>query len=548
MVIIKKKDSSDQPDLVHLRNVIAKYNLEDTNIGRDLLSRVHRNDWNLSTRLLGRTNKKRTDDNLAKILSESRFHWRGDPYMLYLAKSNLDNTDIHQDLNPLDYAAIDLVGRRFNDVTPKAYHVETNNQDSSEDTIDEHWWGCPKHEHPIELSDESDISCDICKEDIAKGSPRYNCTDKCQYNVHTTCAISPPVRTTEALYVEYEKSSERVPNLPFPDNPYSLVKHYFLKLESKAHEINHFIHHHQLVLFNQVAEETGLSLSGVLIKLQKKFKLTCKLCGQLITEVPFYRCPEECCLNFMVHEWCAYLPTMLKKSPCHTQHPLILKPKYSQLTGCLGLFKCDACDLWCNGFSFSCYEFDFHVDINCAFLLKNIKHSAHPLHPLRFSPFRIQNKLKKCVACSVKLDDGIFVYQCFKCNFFIHTECSLLPRKIKHRYVKNSYKLTYSPPRTNLDYLCDICEEEIDINQWFYDCDPMVVSVHAAFGGCVKPYNKVLRLIRIGNHPHGFSLISATKQETIFSVCQKPVSTFPFFKCSTCGISVDSWCVLGFII
>ncbi|GKD63897.1 hypothetical protein Tco_1306005 [Tanacetum coccineum] len=144
-----------------------------------------------------------------------------------------------------------LVGRRFNDVTPKACHVETNNQDSSEDTIDEHGgdvesssccdtayesikhlshdhelklahvkesflrlsspktvltWErnvdtlalfSPKHEHPIELSDESDISCDICKEDIAKGSPRYNCTDKCQCNVHTTCAISPPVRTTE---------------------------------------------------------------------------------------------------------------------------------------------------------------------------------------------------------------------------------------------------------------------------------------------------------------------------------------------------------------
>ena len=54
-----------------------------------------------------------------------------------------------------------------------------------------------KHEHLLELSDESDIVCDMCAKDIAKGSPRYNCTDKCQYNVHTTCAISPPVRTTE---------------------------------------------------------------------------------------------------------------------------------------------------------------------------------------------------------------------------------------------------------------------------------------------------------------------------------------------------------------
>ncbi|KAM7500118.1 hypothetical protein LguiA_024532 [Lonicera macranthoides] len=182
-------------------------------------------------------------------------------------------------------------------------------------------------------------------------------------------------------------------------------------------KLNHFSHDHPLLLFD--GEIGSASRGKVSCSLYRRVddETLCDACVKpVLTTTPFYRCEEsttQC--NFFLHKCCAELPMEIKHSLI-SELPLIFLPKCPEF---FGLFICNGCDYFCNGFIYNCGNGRYCLDVTCAFLPRIVKHVAHPYHVLFLIKisFFADNNSKRCNACSQLVDRTVFVYSCDTCGF-----------------------------------------------------------------------------------------------------------------------------------
>ncbi|KAK8514589.1 hypothetical protein V6N12_057489 [Hibiscus sabdariffa] len=237
--------------------------------------------------------------------------------------------------------------------------------------------------------------------------------------------------------------------------------------------IKHFSHPHNLTLNSKVTDD----------------KL-CDCCMKPILE-QFYSC-EEC--DISVHKTCLELPRK-KQHPLHP-HPLTLLEKHPNFGG---LFFCDGCHQRCHGFTYSCEQCEFNLDVRCGSLSNILKHKSHE-HPLVFS------QGTKCSACGYS-NEGL--YSCSDCNFSLDFACASLPNTTRHKNHEHPLDLTYQDEADQI--YCNICEEGIGPNRWFYCCKACDFYGHPKCASEQYPYIKLGRTYPYEAHPHPVAFVHKAK-------------------------------------
>ncbi|KAJ0639242.1 putative chromatin regulator PHD family [Helianthus annuus] len=220
----------------------------------------------------------------------------------------------------------------------------------------------------------------------------------------------------------------------------------------------------------------------------KRIQLLCDVCVRPITNGPIYVCDNEGQCNFVLHEWCSRLPAELKDHPAHHQHTLVL---HSKAPGkFFGVFRCDICWLHCNGFAYCCMDCNnFIIDVECAFLPKEITHTIHPNHLLSRVYHEEWNNW--CRICSFSIPKNNFLFDCRTCNDFrLHLKCALLiPETTRNKCDKHPMKLSYFPIENHKsDYFCEVCERELNPERPFYHCRECMQSMHTACAPSILQY------------------------------------------------------------
>nr|GEX19226.1 zinc finger, PHD-type [Tanacetum cinerariifolium] len=215
--------------------------------------------------------------------------------------------------------------------------------------------------------------------------------------------------------------------LPFPDQTYSILQHWLSKVSgSRAGETS------ERSLMNHISHQHVLSL-------------------------------------------CTRLPAELPNYPGHPQHKLFFVSEFPR--NVFGIFYCGHCESYCNGFAYGCTECDYYIDVNCGFIPEEITHEAHPDHIL--SRCDRESVRKPCVT-DCRYYGSKFSFSCGSCDFYLHSGCALsLPGIINHKVDKHPMKLTYGPVENHKsEYFCEVCEEELNPNLWFYHCHECAYSIH----------------------------------------------------------------------
>ncbi|KAJ0861507.1 putative chromatin regulator PHD family [Helianthus annuus] len=447
--------------------------------------------------------------------------------------------------------------------------------------IQNHTDGTFTHSHPLTLAYSFPYSeyrakfgprCRVCDDRLIYSHIWIYKCDKCLYFVHVDCATSKrepfmSIFQTASLGKTYKNFKEdEHPNLlhcPFQDEGDNLLKRYMsnqheLIGDSKQDEgemLTHASHQHPLVLFDKQTP-AGVSLHDPM----KRIQLLCDGCVKPIMTVPFYVCcqydDKQCC--FVLHEWCAKLPPQVQEYVGHPEHTLFLLPKIPSKF--FGVFECAVCELPSNGFSYGCTICDFYVDINCAFIPKEITHDAHPNHLLSIvKPLANED----CKACRypVRWRNRNLVFHCPSCNFYVHVECALLlPRVIKHKFDKHPLNLRYEPAENHIsEYFCEICEDKLIPWEWFYHCTICAQSMHAACvplilqceqntyadnRKCVYEFLNVKfgGTLEIKDHPHRLAFVQGLESDGRCSKCFRRLQYKMIFKCLECEYALDFEC------
>ncbi|PWA58000.1 zinc finger, PHD-type [Artemisia annua] len=443
------------------------------------------------------------------------------------------------------------------------------------------------HPHPLILSysfpiqDQKDQyfpKCRVCKSGFYDSANTwiYKC-EKCRYYAHIPCAKSRGA--INRLLIKNYKDSDYpdLLHLPFPDESYSIPKHMFAKLvehgkfgADEGNYVKHNFHPHPLILVRTECNDiTSIPTSSKTTVISchnpmKKVQLLCNACVRPVTSVPFYKCVNDDC-NFVLHEWCTQLPTQVEKYPGHPEHTFILHPNAPNKF-LSSVFRCDVCQLECNGFVYSCVEcYHYHIDVTCCFMPQNITHEAHSGHLLSRS-FKREH-LTSCLICK----DSIYPFQrsfaCDTCkDVVVHVGCALLlPREIRHKYdKKHPMRLSYLPIENHKsEYFCEICEKALNPEKCFYHCYECAWSIHTFCAphilqsessvsdrdvdGLKGPYMFVN--IKFGGiykferrHPHPLSFVQGIESDGPCSNCGYAVKYHPILKCQKCKYVIHFVC------
>ncbi|KAL8242873.1 hypothetical protein R6Q59_013175 [Mikania micrantha] len=357
--------------------------------------------------------------------------------------------------------------------------------------------GCFFHAHPLILTysfptvDQEarfDPLCRVCDDSFSNKENlwMYKC-EKCRYYIHMHCGYIKCIDSDTP-----SKNYEEDPNilhLPLRDETYKIINEFFFKEGNKETTIIHKSHPHPLTLVdagrNDITSMRPIS--------SRTTKYICNGCTRPIMDtVPFYMCTSAYD-DFMLHECCTRLPVKLQGHRHFPEHTVLLSRK-RRYKNDLDLFFCIDCGEISNGFAYHCDECNLDFDIFCA-LKCRAKHSSHPhlLSRVRSGP----TTKDYCRMCLIRFSDEETSLTCELCAFHIHPECGLLfPKTIRHKYDKHPMTLTYGPVENHGgDYFCEVCEEELNPNAFFYHCQECHQSIHL---GCApldpqhKAYIKAL--------------------------------------------------------
>ncbi|GKD54932.1 zinc finger, PHD-type containing protein [Tanacetum coccineum] len=129
-----------------------------------------------------------------------------------------------------------------------------------------------------------------------------------------------------------------------------------------------------------------------------------------------------------------------------------------------------------------------------------------------------------------------FSFSCRSCDFYLHSDCALfLPRIINHKLDKHPMKLTYGPVENHKsEYICEVCEEELNPNIWFYHCHVCAYSLHTRCAPLIVNYEAAIRSRRclyeylnikfggnynIKGHEHSVSLVLGSRADGECPIC-----------------------------
>ncbi|GMP40929.1 hypothetical protein CsSME_00011203 [Camellia sinensis var. sinensis] len=394
-------------------------------------------------------------------------------------------------------------------------------------------------------------TCRICEDSKEEGRFWLYVCIGCMYCIHVKCSTKTKERES-AIEVENIDEANLI-HLPMADDSISAIDLFFKQISmgdnKRETELNHFSHHHPLILFDAQGDNNLCYENELLILNDLNKDKICNACVRKIS-APFYSCGL---CDFFLHQWCAELPNELEH-PFHP-HKLILLKKPPEPRG---LFYCEGCEYYCDGFAFKCIEEEcmnycnYHLDVKCAFLPKAIIHKVHE-HPLF---------LKKdctsagCAACPRRV--WISAFGCDICNFNLHYTCALLPDTIKHRYDEHHpFRLIYAPIQDGpVEYICEFCEDEIDPNWWFYHC---IDCDQSACAKCICVERKEDHNIKWGStynfdsHSHCLICVPMTDRSLSFNCayCHERANPYSHvgriasarsFKCEQCNIMLHPHC------
>ncbi|KAJ0754181.1 putative chromatin regulator PHD family [Helianthus annuus] len=426
------------------------------------------------------------------------------------------------------------------------------------------------HRHPLTLSysllDQLyDCECRICGVKLEDEHLIYKCS-KCMYYVHPDCttqnqiepfmfALLPGLGKNEKNFKDVDHPN--LVHLPVDDETHILSHQIFdgeigvVWRDGKGH-LRHSFHKHPLVL---ISNDTTTSLHDPM----KRIKLLCNACIKPITKMPFYKCSKrDGSCKFVLHDWCIRLPKQLRNHGPHPQHSLRLYIFFDNLSG----YKCEACGLPCNGFFYVCFECEYVIDVNCAFMPKEITHEAHANsnHLLaRVDGGSSSRSKMECGACRVSIAESERYFRCTSCDFYLDCRCALhLPKTIRHKYDKHPLQLSYSPVEDHKSrYFCEVCEEELDPGKWFYHCAECAQSIHSACAplilqseqganslydseGVYKYINFKFGAVREFQwlHQHPMSLALGTENDGLCGTCKSKLQSHVIWKCLHCDFFV----------
>nr|GEW52034.1 zinc finger, PHD-type [Tanacetum cinerariifolium] len=314
--------------------------------------------------------------------------------------------------------------------------------------------------------------------------------------------------------------------LPFPDQTYSILQHWLSKVSG-----------------SRTGETSERKLNHI------RIELLCNGCVRPIMDVPFYKCEDQRC-DFVLHEWCTRLPAELPNYRDHPQHTLVFISKVPH--NLFGIFDCKNCYSICNGFAYGCTECDYYIDVNCGFIPEEITHEAHPDHILSWC--EQESMRTECVVEGRYYPGSNFSFSCRSCDFYLHSTCALfLPGIINHKLDKHPMKLTYGPVENHKSkYFCEVCEEKLNPNLWFYHCHecanslhtrcaPVIVNFEAAINYDYKSLYEYLNIkfggsYNIKGHEHSVSLALGSDADGICPICRYGLKNRTIVKCLNCKL------------
>ncbi|EOA23168.1 hypothetical protein CARUB_v10016829mg [Capsella rubella] len=292
-----------------------------------------------------------------------------------------------------------------------------------------------RHDHRIYYNHylgAGDWKCGVCNKEINWTCGAFSCAKCSDFAIHPRCLTRFGIWDGTEL--------EGVPE----NNPE--VKSFEV---NKEEEIKHFSHEKHLL---KLKEESGANDEY----------LSCKSCNYPIYTGLFYSCME--CDNFNLHEKCASLPQ--KKIDAFYNMPTTL------ITNDARIFICNACQDVFQGFRYTSDDRKTILDVRCGSISEPFVHESHPFHSLY-----INHAAKDlfCNACGV---NSPMVLSCEECEFVLDIKCAVLPKIAKHKNDKDHFLSLCYGEKTSEQYWCEICEEEVNPEKWFYSCDDCGITNH----------------------------------------------------------------------
>ncbi|XP_051134157.1 uncharacterized protein LOC127253553 [Andrographis paniculata] len=394
---------------------------------------------------------------------------------------------------------------------------------------------CITYDLPVESAKfQKSEDCSICEKKLSSiKSGIYFCTT-CDYNVHISCATRDS--STYHSVLNQDVASGLV-HLPMPDENTSLMQ-CLLKNKNGQNSIGAFeedqkilkkknIHEHDLILHEKY-DDGGSN--------DPCRSYVCNACIEPIVLPPFYSCSQ--CDDFCLHTCCAKLPSEfnnaihgLLSSGCknrpYTLLPTLMPRNFFSRYWCTGCFR------YCNGFTYNCDNCETTMDVRCALLPEAITYEGHgKSHILFLSYTPTSTSGRACQGCNTSIQQQLF-YKCCSCsNFELHVLCALLPLNVSHKRDRHPLKLSFSKISTiqsDRDF-CEICEESMDTECWYYHCKECDTLFHIRCIPCVGEYSMIKfgGSIRLRGHVCS-SPLTSTRLLTSYS-----------FTCSLCEEVIDS--------
>lgn len=391
------------------------------------------------------------------------------------------------------------------------------------------------HEHPLILGEEEEkdviVTCAACGDDCSS-SRIYGC-EECEYFLHESCANLP--REMEHLYHAEHPLKLQVATYNYCDFCERSIEGFTYRCDECDFDLDIGCARMPSVrpgTTKQVEDEDVkkkfFGHDHALTRSAKKEEegVVCSACEKRCTGL-IYAC-DDC--RFFLHKGCFELPQEHRHF-FHPRHKLTLQPSYSEVC-------CNACEKKCRGFTFSCGECNFHLDVRCAMRVGKMHHFSH-VHPLKHRKMELDDK---CSACNQSLSESSQIYGCEACKYFLHESCARLPLERTHPY-HESHPLKLQVASYNY---CDFCGEKI--KGFVYCCDQCDFNLDMK---CVKAsispeWMKKVKEMKIKTFAHDHELTGSMKSKgnkIICHACKKKCTGLTYAcDCDGCSFFLHKGC------
>ncbi|GKF13498.1 zinc finger, PHD-type containing protein [Tanacetum coccineum] len=169
----------------------------------------------------------------------------------------------------------------------------------------------------------------------------------------------------------------------------------------------------------------------------------------------------------------------------------------------------------------------------------------------------LESMRKPCAAEGWE-DGSEICFSCRSCDFYLHSSCALfLPGIINHKLDKHPMKLTYGPVENHKsEYFCEVCEEKLNPNEWFYHCHECAYSLHTScapvivnFEAAIHGYRSLYCYLNIKfggtynikGHEHSVSLAVGSDADGECPICHGGMRDYLIVKCLKCKLHAMHW-------